>query len=467
MVRSGLALMVGGVLLLSGCDRGSELADVVEQQGDLIAFVSSASDSPRAGMHPEERSTMYRNAIAALEKGIDRAGSGNPGLTAAARTLMAQASIGEAEIAVQEMSDASREAMTLLTVVGSDFRRSIAERALAEGLGSYSPAGDLAELERSASAVQTGVRDDGGRLEELRSALESARTQVDSMMAQAREVRGQATELRDRVSRLDGMDRAEAIEEAVRVGRVADGIEKQAAEKGFEVDRLVREVSEVEAEIAGGERRLGMIESSRQRLQETVANARAQSAEVVLQAEGTTDRAVEELGRVMSVLEERAIPAFEQAESGYRRAIQLAQQAGRDGGVGTTATLASAQHALGTLAGQLVGLGERVLTVVEDLAGDVEMSSAMRPRVEALTSRVEEARAVRDEMLAAAAETLSRIRVPEGQGERLETVVQQLRERTGTSLPEQPDSGEDQEYGDESPEWEDQPVEGDGDSSGM
>lgn len=445
MNRGMLVLALGSGLLVGGCERGPNLADVVEEQAERLNFVWSGAGSAGMGVHPEVRAATYRDAISALQRGIERSGGRNEGVTAAARTLLAQASIGEAELSLGSMSSGSRAAVQRLTEAGSELNRALSDRALAAGLRAYDPSDDLAELEDAAGAVRMSLRDSRGRLEDRLAALESVEAQRQSLMASAREVRVRATAVRDQVGQEEGMSRAETIAEAVRIGREADAIEKQAAEKGFEIERLMREIGESEAELDAGERRLAMIEQAQQRLREQVESARAQSRETMEEAERAGARAREGLKEVLDIIEERVTPLYEQARGGYQRALQQARQAGRTGGVSASAALASAEHSLASLAEQYVVLGELVGAIGREIAQLEPFDGSLRSRFDGFVRSVEEAAALRDQSFGSAADTLSRI----GGNEQLDRVIERLRERAGTAQPETHDGGLDPES------WED------------
>ena len=456
MNRGGVVLALGAALLVAGCERGPNLADVVEEQAERLNFVWAGAGGAGMGIHPEVRAATYRDVISSLQRGIERAGGRNEAVTASARTLVAQASIGEAELSVQTMSRGSLAAVQRLSEVTSELNRALSDRALAAGLRAYDPSEDLAELEDAAGAVRVGLRDHRGRLEERRAALESAEAQRQSLMASAREVRVRATEVRDQVGQREGMSRAETITEAVRIGREADAIEKQAAEKGFEIERLIREIGESEADISSGERRLTMIEQAQQQIREKVESARAQSRLMTEEVERSSARARDGLKDVLDIIEERVTPAYEEARGAYQRAIQQARQAGRAGGGSANAALASAEHSLASLAEQYVVLGEVVREIGTEIANLQRFEGAMRSRFDAFVRSVEEAASLRDQSFGSAAEVLSRI----GGSEQLERVIERLRERAGTPMPATHDDGMD---GMTEPESWDDPGEDPGD----
>ena len=188
MNRGGVVLALGAALLVAGCERGPNLADVVEEQAERLNFVWAGAGGAGMGIHPEVRAATYRDVISSLQRGIERAGGRNEAVTASARTLVAQASIGEAELSVQTMSRGSLAAVQRLSEVTSELNRALSDRALAAGLRAYDPSEDLAELEDAAGAVRVGLRDHRGRLEERRAALESAEAQRQSLMASARQI---------------------------------------------------------------------------------------------------------------------------------------------------------------------------------------------------------------------------------------------------------------------------------------
>ncbi len=372
---------------LVGCGDGDAVTDAVrEARLELVTLreSGSAQDTPldevRAGVYERVAGDLERALASADGESVD-----------SARVLIAVAKAGRAAIEASRAGDARAEVRRALgRAAGVMDGAETLEWSLRD-LGTLDAERERQRLRGELSELEDEVADAEEAVSDAEEALRAKRAEIDAQLARAREARLEENELRERALRLDGLERAELIEDAVEARRRAEGFELRAEQLRLDERGLERALEDAERRLRGAERRRDGVE----RLIDEVNEADSARDEAVVETRDELEAYRSSLSDLLAearrTYEESFLPAFTDAERLYEEAGRAARSAGgvreQSGAVGAWSSQAAAGLALGhaellsdmasTLerageAGDAAAFRERASELVEQAASQLE-----------------------------------------------------------------------------------------------
>lgn len=322
LVRCFLAASAATVLLVAGCDRSDPLADVVEEAGVTLAALSGNGVS----MPPAEvRTQAYNRVITDLRDALNQSGD-EPG-AGAARLIIAQAMVGQGDVAAERSGNARRDVERTLTSARSRLSLRLDRQVLGESLREYDPTQDLGRLDQAGEETERELTTARASLQDRQNRVASLQEQIDAELDAASGFREQEIGIREEARNASPTQRARLIERAVDVKRNADAHDRRAAELDLVVQSLENESAEIRIDIASLLQQQQMNREARERIEGASTLFERESSAAVTDAQNLASEIGGVFDAMIEALNTEVKPAFDEATGKYASAASEAQQA--------------------------------------------------------------------------------------------------------------------------------------------
>ena len=409
--------------LVGGCSDEDHLSDVVVRAGNEMTAASGNGVS----MPPVEmREQTYNSVLSKLREAL-RGNESEPGASAA-KLLIAQALLGQADVEAEKTGNARRELLYKITEIRSRLDLQANRDTLANAYSNYDPSADLADLDRSKvdiekelGSLRATLADKQQRMTTLQDQMDEQKRDAEERIAEAGGIRAQATDA-------NAILRAELITRANEIERVADQHEKRYAEVQLLVQSLEDEANEVRIRISSAQRREELVREARERIEASASLLNAQSASAQTDAQNIASELGALFDALIAGLDTQETPAFEAAASKYREASSQAQQARDEVAGSAPAVAAMAQHADAKLHIAQADLLENVLRLAQDLAAQLE-APRFAEVAAGLDQRLQETRSQAADLYETAGNTYARLNL--GPGDSLQGLSDRFQQYAG------------------------------------
>ncbi len=334
---------------LSSCGR----SDPVQAEIDRVSVGFNAISTSGSTALPsvENRRAMYQWAIGRLTgKGggsvsIDRVrtdvpaptspaaiDSKNTGQAAAANLLLARGYGGLGEIAAQDASQLEAGATLQIPPISAALDQWLAQNAAADALAAYDPSNDIAEIERQIGEKQKLADAARASKDQQLAKVAELEKQAAELMASKRALREEAAEVRGRATSVSETMRLELITEAVRIGREADEIEKQASLLLAQVDLEKPKADTLQRSIDELTTQMQLHRTDKDNLRQRADQRSAAAKRARDEARSAATRLTQMLGTLETAREglteptAAAVGAYEKAVSAARKAGQVSRE---------------------------------------------------------------------------------------------------------------------------------------------
>jgi chromosome segregation ATPase len=367
--RLALTSAAAASLMLGGCNDDEQLSDIVERAGhQMVAATGGGVATPPAEVRSRTYSDVIRTLQSALEGAEKEPGSG------AAKLLIAQAMVGQADIAAERATEIQRDVLYALAEARSRLDLHADRTTYAGSLGVYDPQEDLAqlsraqaEIDRELEAERAALAQRQNRVAELRTLMEEARTGADAKRAEADQLRAEAGDA-------DAVRRASLVARAHEIEREGASHERRYAELQLEANALEDEAKLNRIQIASHQRREELVREARDRIESSGRLLDEESRQADMDARDLGSELGGTLDAIVEMLDQQLRPAFDEAVGKYRAGASQAQQARGDMGNVASALATTAQHASANLHRTTAEVYASVITVAERLGRDLGSS---------------------------------------------------------------------------------------------
>ncbi len=346
---------------LSSCGRSDPVQEEIDRVAIGLGAISTSGSTPLPSV--ENRRQVYQWAINRLSgrggsinmEGVKTDGgssvsavtSSNTGQAAAANLLVARGHAGLGEIEAQEAARLEASASYKISPILTALDQWLTLNVSADAYAAYDPAPELAAIEQQIGAKQKLADDARAAKDRQQAVIDGLEKDSADAMGRSRALREQAAEIRGRATNVSETERLDLITEAVRVGREADQIEKDAATLLARVDvekpsleALQKGIDELSTQIQLLRADKDTVRQRSERSAEAAKNARdaaRAAADRVMQLLGELTKAREALAEPT----EAAIKAYSDAAGAARKA-----QSAKETKVQAYVATGNYQHAL-------------------------------------------------------------------------------------------------------------------------
>lgn len=399
-LRTALALVAvcGGVTAWSGCAGESDDQAAVRVARQKLLAINSGASPASPGLRREVYQDI-QNRLRPVAQGLDGTAA------AAALTLLGEAETGLAEIAAADGATRDNELLSLVAQARSAASLFHSQSSLASAMESYDPARTLEDLRESGRDFQTDLAAVQASRDVLQQRLDELTAAAAAKAGQARERRLEAARIRAASMEADPASRAAAAEQAFRVSREADSLDKEAAELNASAGVVRPQIATADIDIQRWTRQIELSNLARTNLQSAV-DARLGHAGAARRA---ADEAAARFDAIVLQIEALrtgdSATAYDSAASAYTAGVATLRRAAQSvAKPETKAPLAvSAAQAQSSLA-DVHRSRARVLAVVGELYEAAGASSPALPRSAEYRAMAQEVFTKADELLAKASE---------------------------------------------------------------
>ncbi len=354
-----LVLLAGSlvtVAALSGCDRSDAASAELRKAKNVLdtmrvggVALAQSIDKVRDGAAKDNE-----KALKTVMDDMTKLGSSNsPGASPAAKILQARASAGLAELAVQPVSAIEASAQNLGELIRRNIETYSDSSARAAALGAYSPDKDNQTIDAAIKDAEAQI----AKAQDAKRAAEQKLAQLEKQAAdllnQGKARRAQAAELKNRATKMTATQALPLVEEASKIGRGADGLERQAADLQADADGQKPLVAAAEEQVKSATSLRDQFRVSREQIKARADLTKAQAAESKASADAAAKAIAEsaaELEKLRGEIDGFTVAGKDPLEL-YRAAVKATTEAGKalgtdvSGAVSTS--LASYQQKLG------------------------------------------------------------------------------------------------------------------------
>lgn len=355
------------IVLLAGCSDKDQLSDVVVHAGNQM---TAASGNGVSTPPTEMRVKAYNSVLSELREAL-RGHESEPGANAA-KLLIAQALLGQGDVAAERAGDARRELLYQINHLRSRLDLQANRETLAHAYSNYDPSPDLKQLDASQQKIEKELSGLRATLADKQQRIETLQGQMDEQKKSAEERVAEASKIRAEATDASAVRRAELIRKANEIERVADQHEKRYSELQLLVRSLEDESNEVRIRITSAQRREELVGDARGRIEASAKLLQSQSKDARTDAENIATELGADFDAVMKTLNEQETPAFEEAAGKYREAASQAMQARGEVASSAPAVAAMAQHAAANLHLSQADLLQSMLLLAQDLSGQLQ-----------------------------------------------------------------------------------------------
>lgn len=329
---------------LASCGRSDPVQAEIDRVSVGLGAISTSGSTALPSV--ENRKAVYQWAIARLTgnngnisiEGLrtDEPAPTNPaavnatiaGQASAANLLLARGYAGLGEISAQEAAQLEAGASLQISPISAALDQWLAQNAAADALAAYDPAKDIAEIEKQIGEKQKLADTARANKDRMIAGISDLEGQVADLTAQARALREQAAEVRGRATGVSETMRLELLTEAVRIGRSADQIEKEAANLMAKIaiekpaaDNLQRGIDELTTQIQ-------LLRTDKDNLRQRADQNAAAAKRARDEAQAAAVRLTQMLGALTTAREGVTGPT-DAAVAAYEKAVAAAKKAGQ------------------------------------------------------------------------------------------------------------------------------------------
>lgn len=334
-VRAGAGLRLGAGLaltasVLAGCGRPSAEEEALgKARRAMLAMHAGSAPAPA-----QARRAVHQDVLKTLQNIPERLqGSG---AQASAWMLISQAQSGLALIDAQTAMDLDRRALNLITEARAMAELFASHSAFAAAIEAKDFGPDIAGLTKT----MTEIDQQAG--EAIAAKLASEKKVADltaaanAKLAQARSEREKEQKAKAEAQSAPASTRSALFDRAFAMGRVADGLEREAADIQAQANLIRPQVGVAELDIERAERQKQLLALSRKDIEGRAAQAKEQAAQVRAEA---AKAAADFAARLKAIEELRAgdqAKAYDAAIAGLNQAQQSMKKAAAAAGEGKT-----------------------------------------------------------------------------------------------------------------------------------
>lgn len=329
---------------LASCGRSDPVQEEIDRVSVGLGAISTSGSTPLPSV--QNRKAVYQWAIARLTgnngtisiEGLrtdapapsspSAVNADNAGQAAAANLLLARGYAGLGEIAAQEAAQLEAGAALQIGPVSAALDQWLAQNAAADALAAYDPAKDIAEIEKQIGDKQKLADAARANKDRMVAGISDLEGQVGDLTAQARALREQAAEVRGRATNVSETMRLELLTEAVRIGRNADQIEKEAANLMAKIaiekpaaDNLQRGIDELTTQIQ-------LLRTDKDNLRQRADQNAAAAKRARDEAQTAAVRLAQMVGG-LTTAREGIVGPTDAAVASYEKAVAAAKKAGQ------------------------------------------------------------------------------------------------------------------------------------------
>jgi len=325
----------------AGCDRSDPAAET-------IAEVSRTFDALHAGgVHAdtiEARRVAYTTAVSSLGS----VGTGaTPAQQSAAKSLLAQAWNGRAQLHIADATDLERQLLNDVSVARGTLRLIESRLSLAAALESYDPSGEIREVEQDLSNIARQLDEAARGLQAVDAEVARLRAAAEEQASLAGAIRQREGELRSSVADAPVEQRPELARQAVALQREADAFDTEAARLSAQAAQVAPRGNEIQRDIDRLRRQTDLFAQARSVAEDRAASSRQEAGanrdsarQAAEQLRGRVDEISRRRSEELAPMYEEASRAMQSASGAMRQAAQSAVDA---------ESRAAAQAALGRL----------------------------------------------------------------------------------------------------------------------
>lgn len=448
---------------LASCGRSDPVQEEIDRVSIGLGAVSTSGSTPLPSV--ENRKDVYVWAIARLTG----SGSGNisieglstttpapsspaavnapiAGQAAAANLLVARGHAGLGEISAQEAAQLEAGATLQISPISAALDQWLAQNAAADALSAYDPAADIAAIEKQIGEKQKLADAARANKDSKVAAIADLEGQVADLIAAARVLREQSAEVRGLATGVSETERLALLTEAVRIGREADQVEKEAANLLARIamekpaaDNLQRGIDELTTQMQ-------LLRTDKENLRKRADQGAAAAQRARSEAQSAATRLMQMLGQLTAAREAAEAPTTA-AVSAYEKAVSSANKAGqgvRDQSLKGQSAIAAGnyQHALA----DVLATRARGEFSYAELLNDLANAQPKLPNASDLASKAataaDSAKAAREAAVAAFRAALDKYTSAGSGGGETQDRLEALKNAMNAILGNQPGSGE-------------------------
>ncbi|MHC4976589.1 MAG: hypothetical protein ACYTF7_08280 [Planctomycetota bacterium] len=422
-------------LALAGCGEESATAQAInDARRELLALHANTV----ALQDASERESRYENAIRSLQAVSSQ---GTDSEQASASLLLGSAQSALAQLQATRTFEMEQDAVSALGIIQAKFDHLVVSmQSNAQSMTSFDSTNEQRAIDGDRRELENELGTLSGNVTDLESMIAQWQEELESARSSAAEFRQQEGQFRTQMLQVTGQQRADLTIAAVEAQRSADAFDLKAATASSQISLLEPQLTQLEQEVVRVQTQMSNLTQTRQQMQAS-DSIRQQAADDAMQVARTASQEISQsLVELDTLLTTDIADAYNQAMSTFDSAHGVLRRASGDAELRTSSSLAMGSvlqsksemlsHRISTLRYYATLLGS-----VADPVYSVPNGSRFADYLGRVNSELAQLEGDLRSTIEEAITTYERVRVSGEAQERLQSLVEQLRESLPQSEP--------------------------------
>ncbi|MGQ0627319.1 MAG: hypothetical protein ACT4PL_04365, partial [Phycisphaerales bacterium] len=229
-------LLIAGTLALAGCERPDPVASDLRKAADAldalhvsVVGVATVNDEVSAKRHEQTLAAVLGDASKHVNASLS-------GQAASAQLLQARASAGLGELGAERVNAFESVALDAVHAARGGLDIWLTQTTRAAALETYTPAKEFKEIDEQLATVDESIANATEAKARASARIADLEKRSQGLLAQAKVERTKAGELTVRAAKVSATEGLSLVEDAAKITRAADSLERQASDLAADAD---------------------------------------------------------------------------------------------------------------------------------------------------------------------------------------------------------------------------------------